>query len=95
MELLEATEEGAHMSPAVGSEMSISIKIFLFKYTSWFTCTVTHVCQTNIQAAAVRTVERKYLIKSLDCGAKRQNFKEKKKKKTNKVSHNLEDVCYA
>lgn len=63
MEMDKVILEKKQLSSAVGSEMSILIKTFIFKYISWFICSNMCLLHANVQTAGLRKLEKGILIK--------------------------------
>lgn len=63
MEMDKVILEKKQLSSAVGSEMSILIKTFIFKYISWFVCSNMCLLHANVQTAGLRKLEKGILIK--------------------------------
>ena len=70
--------EKKQLPSAVGSEMSILIKTFIFKYISWFICSDMCVLHANIQTPGLRKLEKGILVKDMNSKIKTEKCKEKK-----------------
>lgn len=70
--------EKKQLPSAVGSEMSILIKTFIFKYISWFICSDMYLLHANIQTPGLRKLEKGILIKDMNSKIKAEKCKEKK-----------------
>ena len=70
--------EKKQLPSAVGSEMSILIKTFIFKYISWFICSDMYLLHANIQTPGLRKLEKGILMKDMNSKIKAEKCKEKK-----------------
>lgn len=70
--------EKKQLLSAVGSEMSILIKTFIFKYISRFICSDMCLLHANAQTAGLRKLEKGILIKRMNGRIKTKKCKEKK-----------------
>lgn len=70
--------EKKKLPSAVGSEMSILIETFIFKYISWFICSDMCVLHANIQTSGLRKLEKGILVKDMNSKIKTEKCKEKK-----------------
>lgn len=70
--------EKKQLPSAVGSEMSILIKTFIFKYISCFICSDMCLLRVTIQTPGLRKLEKGILIKDMNSKIKTEKGKEKK-----------------
>lgn len=78
MEMDKVILEKKQLLSAVGSEMSILIKTFIFKYISRFICSDMCLLCANVQTAGLRKLEKGILIKNMNSMIKTKKCKEKK-----------------
>lgn len=70
--------ENKQLPSAVGSEMSILIKTFIFKYISQFICSDMCLLHANVQTARLGKLEKDILIKNINSMIKTKKCQEKK-----------------